>query len=1166
MLFSKPTSSGMRRSSIMMLVMALVATGPLSMNIPLSISPEISYEPDEDSRSEVQPRTIFSSDVPVWRVSDNWMYDGYLDVADFVAGSGVTTDVETLEGTLDRTVEDVYVTDIEDNDTLVYRVVSVGEYDSDGPISIDGTNGCLFVEIVTDEIMRASDLATYSQEASVNVYFWPSFFGTCVSWLNESIGVLSVENTFVPPLENYDFPISVGESWQMGYQQDIEFSGSSNYVDIPNDTSDTNSSSWTVVSQGNSGVSYPGCYQSYNVTNYDSNGDEVGYNWFCPAIRGEIKSSFVQAFGFVAVHELIAYQPVIRSKEITIDVEYPLSPTDLEISTWINVTQGGQPVSGQSLQFRYESENYTENITTEANGSYHLNINSGSQPDNSVGQGELGSHGLVAWIGTSRIIGAKTLIIDSNIHEIDLVTKNEGVTVQRYRPLTDNIITLDSDISFSAISGDVLTFSIPVVNRGLATSPESTMAINSPDGTSVYGLVPQLYSLQESRIELNWTVPESQSFGNVYLYFEVDPDEQISEDGNRSNNHGSFFLYIGALPVAALHAQSEAMTFESIEIDGSSSYDPDEGDVSCLFQIEEVGGSTYEIEDDDCVLQTSWQDDGNYSVTLLITDSESDSDYAILQISVLNRPPQVEIGADSEEVVITEQIVFRVTNSSDQDTQNPSAPIEFKWAEDCLEGRVSQVCTLTPTDEGNYTVKLEATDDDGAKTTTEHTIVVINLAPSNSVAELYSEEVRIFPDSRGVFTVNEGEVVTFWGLAEDSPNDLDSLIQVWRPDAEDYPEWNFTSIGQRSTVYNVSYNTSGMHLATLQVFDNDGESAELLIIPIQVNNLPPEISPITTILGDLDEDEEFTIYPTVQDSMNDFGSLTYCFDMDSALDTDSDGLSSNDCDIESPVLTHSWPDSTNAPSSIVFFVFDDDGDTDSVEFEFNVINNPPDALASASESNPTEGEKIILSANGTVDSQADMDSLIFQWDTDISVDSDGDGNPTNDVDYMGRWIEISYDSGGPKTAKLTVLDDSGSRNSITMDIEVAESPRSITGMVSSNVVIIAIIALASISGASIVLRGSGKQESQTEEEEEKFDYDSAFSQMEEEDIKDNIAPTSLKSEFSSDEEINIPGIEDVMRELSESDEKQTNEVPRAPDLNEQKHNLDLDDIEALFEE
>ena len=41
MLLSKPTSSGMRRPSITILVMALIAIAPMSMNIPLSISPEI---------------------------------------------------------------------------------------------------------------------------------------------------------------------------------------------------------------------------------------------------------------------------------------------------------------------------------------------------------------------------------------------------------------------------------------------------------------------------------------------------------------------------------------------------------------------------------------------------------------------------------------------------------------------------------------------------------------------------------------------------------------------------------------------------------------------------------------------------------------------------------------------------------------------------------------------------------------------------------------------------------------------------------------------------------------------------------------------------------------------------------------------------------------------
>ena len=54
---------------------------------------------------------------------------------------------------------------------------------------------------------------------------------------------------------------------------------------------------------------------------------------------------------------------------------------------------------------------------------------------------------------------------------------------------------------------------------------------------------------------MNWTVPESQSFGNVYLYFEVDPQEEISEDGNRTNNQGSFVMYIGGLPLPPLSPQ-----------------------------------------------------------------------------------------------------------------------------------------------------------------------------------------------------------------------------------------------------------------------------------------------------------------------------------------------------------------------------------------------------------------------------------------------------------------------------------------------------------------------------------------------------------------------------------------------------------------------------------
>ena len=1153
----------MRAACLTTLLVAVLALAPFSYSIS---SPDLHVLNTDQADSNVQAMTATgTADVPVWRVNDNWMYDGFLDVGDFVADSGVSTNVETLEGSLDRTVQDIYLLEIAGNETLVYEVESVGEYESDGVIQIDGNSGCLYVDMQTTEIIRVSDLATYSQEVTIDVYFDPLFFG-CASWLRQDIGELVVENTYEPPLENYDFPISVGESWGMDYEQDTDYSGTSNYVDIPEDSSDSNSTSWAVVSQGNSGVAYPGCYQSFNVTAYDSDGDETGYNWYCPAVRGEVKSSMQQAFGFLAVHELVSYQPVQRGKAVSIDVQYPLSPTDIEISAWINVTDQGQGVSGQEIQFRYESEHHFQNVTTDENGTYHIVFNSGTSPDDTNGQGELGSHGLIAWIDDERILGARTLLIDSEIHEIDLVTRSSAVTVQRLRPSTGNQVTLDSSIGFAAISGDVLTFSVPVLNRGLIQSPYSTIVVSAPDGTEVSGTVPPLGSLQESRVLVNWTVPESQPFGNVYLFFEVDPLEEISEDGNRTNNQGSFVLYIGGLPLAFLSHSIEAQTHESVTLDATSSYDSDGGDLECEFHIEQTDGSTIQSIDEDCILEWSWPDDGVFSVAVMVTDGESDESSAQSTVSILNRPPEIFIGTEQEEVVVTNPITFSVTNSSDIDTLNPSAPVEILWEAQCSEGQVGQSCTVIPMVEGNLTISVAATDDDGATTMAHHSVLVTNIGPSNPIAELYMGETRIFPDSRGVFTVLEGDEVTFWGQADDSSNDLESLNHVWKPDAEDMPELNFSSFGELSTLSGISYNTSGMHLATLQVFDDDGEATEVLIVPIQVENVAPEISPITTILGQFEEDEDFTIEPEVIETGTDSERLVYCFDLNPAVDSDSDGLFGNDCDVPSPSLVHSWPDSTTAPGTIIFHVTDDDGESASLEFSFSVVNSPPAAFASASVSNPTEGDSIVLSANGTVDSQADMDSLEFHWDIDVTVDSDGDGDPANDIDYTGRWIEFSYDSGGPKKAKLTVLDDSSS-HSVTMDLEVADAPETFSEALMSNLAPL-IFALIAISvGAWAVMRNPTKGHLDEPKGNQGIDFDAAFDEpdLPAGDSTEMFAPPEYRP---SEETSILDDLDEVLGELTgrKTDTPDVPELPSAPSLDDTNSNLDQEDIEALFEE
>ena len=97
---------------------------------------------------------------------------------------------------------------------------------------------------------------------------------------------------------------------------------------------------------------------------------------------------------------------------------------------------------------------------------------------------------------------------------------------------------------------------------------------------------------------------------------------------------------------------------------------------------------------------------------------------------------------------------------------------------------------------------------------------------------------------------------------------------------------------------------------------------------------------MTTSIGELEEDEEFTIDPLVTDTENDIEDLVFCYDLNPLTDSDLDGDERNDCDQNTRVLTHSWPDSHSSPDSILFFTFDDDGETDSLEFTFDVVNTP----------------------------------------------------------------------------------------------------------------------------------------------------------------------------------------------------------------------------------
>lgn len=1089
-------------------------------------------------------------DVQSWQINDNWMYEGYLDVGNFITSSGVSTDIEYLSGTLEKTVTEIYISEIDNHSSITYKLESIGNYEANN-VNLDGQNGDITVDMLTTEIIRASDMAVVSQSAIVEIVFCYYVFFWCI---DIDVAELNVTNSYSPALEGLDFPLSVGETWSVNYHQETEYSGESNYVDIPDDTNDENSTSWSVVSQGYSGVSYTGCSQSYNITTYNSDGEVSGYRWYCPAIKGDIKSSFTESIGFNAVHELTTYQPSTRANVIEIDIQYPLSPLDTEIFAWINVTNQGSPIANQTMDFRYEIEDEIRQIITDENGTCYLEFSTGNSTDDSISNSDFASHGIISWISNQNVIGVSSLSMDLDVHEVDLVTRNEGVTVERTRD--NNTITLDSSIGFNAISGDYLVFSVPVLNRGLINSPPTELRVDSPDGNTAFTYVPSLSSLEESRVEINWTVPENQIFGSTHLEFLVDPDENISEDGNKSNNQGLFSVYIGALPTAVLSLPNMINTLEEVVISGLSSVDHDGGDYVCEFDIETTGGGLDTILEDDCELEWTWGDDGNFSIYLTIIDEESDQSSTVASIIVLNRPPEIVLVANYDTIPVLSEVTFEITERNDPDTQTPNSPVDILWNNtSCKEGQIGVKCTVTAVAEGDFSIGVSATDDDGETVFATYAVEVTNIAPYNGQIEVYTGAQKITPDNRGVFTADEGEKLTIRAWASDSINDIDSLQFSWSPDAENNPEIIHQKQGSESFI-NHTYNYSGLQLATLQIVDDDGaplifdNGEEILIIPIEIINLNPSIVSLNQRLP-VEEGEELLFDIGVSDTDNDISDLYSCFDINPLLDSDSSGLANDDCDYNSNYLAYTWDDVSIAPEYIIFHVSDDDGASASIEIEIDVRNVRPAAVASIDEINPVQGDIISLSANGTVDSEYDIENMIYHWDTDVSVDSDNDGDPSNDVDIQGRWVQVIYDTEGKKNVKLTVYDESES-NSVYMVVNVAKSPFDFTTSIKQNSASILLIILIALAGTILTLRNKENKESDAREEESAVSIDQIFDNLDDE-IEKNKRKLKRKIE-EENKEIISESLSVINLEESEKDKMTINEV------------LSEEDIEALFEE
>jgi PKD repeat protein len=176
------------------------------------------------------------------------------------------------------------------------------------------------------------------------------------------------------------------------------------------------------------------------------------------------------------------------------------------------------------------------------------------------------------------------------------------------------------------------------------------------------------------------------------------------------------YLYINKSPTAHFTESAETVyTGEAIIFNASESDDPDGTIVSYVWNFGDGANAT------GVVVEHDYYDDGNYTVTLTVTDDDKALDTASAEKIVLNRAPHASFTTSPSQIYPTLPVVFNASDSYDSDGTISSYFWDFGDEENATGVFVEHAYVV----EGNFTVTLEVTDDDGATDTAAANVTVL---------------------------------------------------------------------------------------------------------------------------------------------------------------------------------------------------------------------------------------------------------------------------------------------------------------------------------------------------------------------------------------------------------------------------------------------------------
>ena len=979
------------------------------------------------------------SDVPTWRIGDRWIYSGTFDPTILVTDTGVDATVGEIQGDTTSEVTGITTQNVDNMSVVAYTLRTSANFDKSG-VSLEGYTGNVYIQFTQTEYLRVSDLAPIRSDLDLYIRFVPSG----ISFLEQILGDITITTTYSPVNENYDFPLRMDERWTTTTTSSSQWSGQSDYITpFPPPETDTNTTTWVVSNVGKpqnmigQSIDYGGCNESYEMTSFNSEGISEGFRWYCPEVRNYAWLHTNDDIGLTIDFKLKRYDPVgatgvepytnpgSRADCLEVVPERSITALNSPMQVWVNASSSCfSNVAGLQLDLHHEAEGFLTTLTTAANGSAWTELNVGDAVDSSATVLDYASHGLVAKAGNR--VGAATVTLDEYLVGLDVFAEVDAVNMLRTRCIGNVCTTtpLNAISGFNVLPGDYMDIEVSIKNRGITTSVVTDAQLTLPDGTVTTDQLPALATYQAHKMFAYWEVPANTSIGTVELLWEADVSRLNTADADVQNNLGRIELFVGRLPTPVA-SEPTGLTDVPIHINASGSFDEDGGEVSCEFWVPfDDGTRTWDYEriaSPSCMLNYTWIDDGVYPIEITVEDEERDEAVMILNVTVENRAPKIEVRSQRTEAKVEYPItLYAYANDSDSEKVWPGV-VDIYWpGANCKEGYYTRVCTTTSTTEGWKTFTAVGTDDDRATATATFDVKFTNIRPHSINVQMVDDDGPVVMDAQDTWHVSEDQTVTIKGQAQDSVDDIEDLTHTWWPD--DAQPSLIRVFDGRTSEFEMVWLEAGLHKMRLEVTDSEGASSGIEERWVSVQNVAPTIEPIASVLP-VAEGQTISVSGSSSDTASDIDTLVRCWDIDPSMDSDDIGSADDDCDVIGDDLTIAW--NRSGTHKLVYHVTDDDGATTSEVLEVLVLNTPPIVRTGAISC--VAYEACVLDASTTLDALTDINDLTVAWDMDVTVDSNEDGIPDNDADLIGKTVSYIFKQDGVQSVKVIAWDEDPER-------------------------------------------------------------------------------------------------------------------------------------------